>query len=134
MPVNQMEPVFNIVGSPVIVLQVIGMFPHIQIQDRALSLGEGSILVSTPGNGQSVPAQYQPGIAGAENIQSCFFEAGFKVIQTLEGPGNQAGEAGAGGHILMVSHALEEKAVIIDTSGIVFKRCLQGGRKTGVVH
>lgn len=51
-PVHHTEPFIHISRPQIIVLQIIGMLPYIQIQERVLAAFEGSILIRGNGNPQ----------------------------------------------------------------------------------
>ena len=67
-PVDESPPGFEIIRPAILILEVIGVFPHIAAKQRGQR--EGSILVGGLDNAQSsVPVINQPGPAGAELTQ-----------------------------------------------------------------
>lgn len=74
-PVDDLKPVVDI-GSPLVVmLEVVGVLPHVDVENREHAQGKRGILILGGKNTQS-PGRlyYEPCIAGAEYKKSGFFE------------------------------------------------------------
>lgn len=84
-PVNDMKPVCDVVIPIIIMLQVIGMLPYIQIQQRKQILRERGILVGGGDNIQPTGHIHnQPGIAGTEYGQRCLPESIQKCVKAAK--------------------------------------------------
>lgn len=51
-PVDPLKPAFHIFGPAVLVVQIVGMLPHVQTEHRPQSRGQGAVLVGQLHNGQ----------------------------------------------------------------------------------
>src|SRR5438034_2033470 len=71
-PVDHIEPGGDIIGSLVLVLEVIGMLPNIDAQQRLLALAQRRVLVWHRFNLQFPAILYQPGPAAAKNFRRGF--------------------------------------------------------------
>ena len=74
LPVDHMEPVVDICGAQVIMFEIIGVFPHIDVQEECAGLAYGRILIGGGYDLEDSIVGYKPCIAGTEDRQSGSFE------------------------------------------------------------
>ena len=84
-PVHDLPPGVEVVGALVLVVEVVGVFPHVAAEDgRALDGGgvhQRVVLVRGAGDGEfAVFTDDQPGPAGAELFDAGVFEGGFAGV------------------------------------------------------
>src|ERR1035437_5895078 len=66
-PVDHLEEGLHVVGAPILILQVVGMFPHVHHQHRLVAQGERAVLVGSGFDGDGSVGQLdQPCPAAAE--------------------------------------------------------------------
>src|SRR5579872_3254333 len=76
-PVDHVPPGGKIFRAAVLVLQIVGMLPHVVAQDREESLGKRAVLVSG-GDDLQLAVPDQPAPAGAELLRGGFVELLFE--------------------------------------------------------
>lgn len=70
-PVDHMEPVVNVVGSQIVMFQVIGMLPDVDVEHGQQPKGERRVLICGRGDAEFPCCIYhKPCIAGTEYGQS----------------------------------------------------------------
>ena len=74
LPVDHVEPVVDICGAQVIMFEIIGVFPHIDVQEECAGLAYGRILIGGGYDFEDSIVGYKPCIAGTEDRQSGSFE------------------------------------------------------------
>ena len=85
-PVDQiLQHSGNVVGSPVLVVQVVGMLPNINGEQWLLTVGDGRISIAGFGNDQLVTVFYQPGPTATELTGSRLGELGLEGVVVAKG-------------------------------------------------
>src|SRR5438128_11335362 len=68
-PVDDVPPGGQVLRAAVLVLEVVGVLPHVVAHDGIVALGKGVVLVGRAHGGQlAVPGEHQPGPAAAEAL------------------------------------------------------------------
>src|SRR5919198_5986758 len=73
-PVDGVPPRVDVVGAPVLVLQVVGVLPDVDADERGLALGDWVVLVGRADDRQSGPVVDEPRPAGAELVDAGLLE------------------------------------------------------------
>ena len=73
-PVDSVPPCGEVIGSAVLVLEVVGMLPHIVAQDGVFALRERTVLVGACGDYQFAAVPEQPAPPGTKLFGSGFVE------------------------------------------------------------
>src|SRR5690606_39209033 len=69
-PVDHVAEGLDIIGAWILILQVVGMLPDIDTDDRRQPLRETAILIVQPDNGElAVAVFHQPGPAASKHLQ-----------------------------------------------------------------
>ncbi|MFM1943105.1 MAG: hypothetical protein RI897_2087 [Verrucomicrobiota bacterium] len=139
-PVHHTPDGLEIVGTAVLVFEVVGMFPDIDAEDGgAFATGdgfthEGVILVGGGSDGDLASGREQPDPAAAEAAGAGGFELGFEFIEgaegCIDGIGQGAGgvSSGIGGEELPEERMVPvASAVVADCAADVFRH---GGEVT----
>ena len=83
-PVNDLQPVLDIISAFVVMLQIIGMLPHVNIQEGIHIHGQRGILICSCDNVR-IPegVDHQPCVSGSKYGQSCLGQYLLKYIQAF---------------------------------------------------
>lgn len=128
-PVYSMKPIGNIIGSPVIMLQIVSMLPNIEIEYRAQTFLKRSVLIRGSYNPKLAPVAYQPCIPGSENRKGSLGKFFFKSFIAAEGFLNSIGKLSR--RLLgRRRHILKKEAMVIHASRIVSHLCLKLPRES----
>lgn len=99
--------------------QIIGVLPHINIEDESPGVQEGCILIRRRGDLQAATVQHQPGVTGSEDGEGCRFKLCPEIFLTsklpghcLEKPGGEAGRAGG-------SYAVKVETVVVYAACVI---------------
>src|ERR1700691_912996 len=65
-PVHDVPPRVEVVGAAVLVLEVVGVLPDVDAEQRDLAGGDRVVLVGAADHGEAVGVEHEPGPAGAE--------------------------------------------------------------------
>src|SRR4051812_18437451 len=65
-PVHDIEPGADVVGAAILVLEIIGVFPDVNPEQRSLALHDRAVLIRCAFNRQLAAAGDHPGPAAAE--------------------------------------------------------------------
>lgn len=130
-PVYDTEPVVNVSGPYIVVLQIIRMLPHIYVQYRYLSPYQRSILVGCGSYPEFISVKHEPCIARSENGQGSLLELRLKIIKGAELPIYHMRETAFGDLIARRSHSIEKETVVVNAARVVPNRDLQRLRQTG---
>ena len=74
LPVDHMEPVVDICGAQIIMFEIIGMLPDVDIQEECAELAHGCILIGGGHNFEGTAIGHKPCVAGSEDRQCGGFE------------------------------------------------------------
>ena len=118
-PVDDTEEVFHKIRSAVLVLQIVGMFPYVQCQQRFLPFCERIILVGGRENFQMVSVKHQPCPAASElgNRSRCKFL--FEIFKGTKVSFNLFSHRAVEGSASLRCHHFPEKGVVEITAAIV---------------
>ena len=117
-PVHQLPPSLEVVSPPVLVLEVVGVLPHVTAQQGHQR--QGRVLVGGLLDGQTaLPVGGQPGPAGAELSQGCLPHGGLQPRQTAEGPEDGPLQRRFGGGGRQGVEGAEVQAVVVYAPGVV---------------
>src|SRR5205807_2153902 len=84
-PADDVPPGGDIVWPAVLILEVIGVLPYIQADDRIFAFHDRAVLVGGGGDGDFVAILHQPRPAGAEAARRRRSELFLKLIERAEG-------------------------------------------------
>src|SRR5262249_28589933 len=80
-PVGHAPPVVNIRAAVVLIIQVVGVFPHIETHNRKLTRHERAVLIAGVSDLQLIVGPDQPGPAAAESAQAGGLEAHLECVE-----------------------------------------------------
>src|SRR5512134_462231 len=121
-PVGDRPPGVEVVEPPVLVLQVIGVFPDVIDQHRELALRERILVAAGGGHLQlaAVPLRaYEPHPAGAKYPVAGFCEAGLELREAAEVALDRVGQCACRLAAAAGRHRAPEQAVVQMPAGVV---------------
>ena len=74
LPVDYMEPVVDICGAQVIMFEIIGVLPDVDIQEKCAGLAQRCILIGGGHDLEDTIVGHKPCVAGSEDRQRGRFE------------------------------------------------------------
>ena len=74
LPVDHMEPVVDICGAQVIMFEIIGVLPDVDIQEKCAGLAQRCILIGGGHDLEDTIVGHKPCVAGSEDRQRGRFE------------------------------------------------------------
>ena len=74
LPVDYMEPVVDICGAQVIMFEIIGVLPDVDIQEKCAGMAQRCILIGGDHNFEDTAIGHKPCVAGSEDRQCGGFE------------------------------------------------------------
>src|SRR5690606_12907868 len=84
-PVDDVPKGGDVVGPQVLILEVVGVLPHVESEDRRLALHQGRILVRRAGDGElAALVDDQPRPAAAEAVCRSVRELLLEVVERAE--------------------------------------------------
>src|SRR5947209_18525216 len=96
-PVDHVPPRRDVLGPAVLVLEVVGMFPDVEAEDRRAPLHQRAVLVGGGFDTQRAAAvQREPGPAAAEAARRCPGELVLERVAPPEGLSDRLGQRPAG--------------------------------------
>src|SRR5215207_1296382 len=122
-PIDGVPPRVEIVGSAVLVLQVVGVLPDVHADQRRLAVGDRVVLVGRRDDRQARAVVYEPGPAGAELVDPGVLQLALEVAEAAErradrvGKGAVALTAAAGRHGLPEQRVVEVPATVVANRG-----------------
>src|SRR5271165_20353 len=118
-PVDDVPPRVDVVGATVLVLQVVGVLPHVDAQQRGLAGREGRVLVGRSEYRETRSVVDQPGPARAELVDARRLQRGLEVGERAECGLDSARQGAARGAAAAGAHALPEERVVVVAAGVV---------------
>ena len=119
-PVDPVEPVVHIVRPAVLVVQVVGVLPHVQAEQGPQAHGQGAVLVGQLHDGQPAGVLAdQPGVAGAELPQGGGLHLGLPVFKGAEVPLHGLPQGAGGPGAAAGGHAAEVEEVVVHPAAVV---------------
>ena len=85
LPVDHIEERLDVFRPPVLVFQVVGMFPYIQAEQRSFALAQGIVLIGCGDNVQPAVVCHKPGPTAAEQQSGRVWKFAFKRFEITEG-------------------------------------------------
>src|SRR6266481_9072181 len=127
-PVHHVPPCFEIIGTPILIFQIVGVFPYVVAHQRALAVHERRVLVGFADERElAVPCGGDEHPARSEDARAGRVELVLKLVESAEvaidGGLHIAFRLAAG-----AAHDLPEHRVIGVTSAIVAYRRANGLR------
>src|ERR1017187_2553918 len=86
LPVHHVPPGRQIVGTAVLILQIVGVLPYVAAEHDVLAFHDGAVLVRRGSNLHARRRLQQPGPAGAEPAHAGRVELFLKRVEAAEGP------------------------------------------------
>ena len=74
LPVDHMEPVVDICGAQIIMFEIIGMLPDVDIQEKCAGMAQRGILIGGGHDPEDAIVGHKPCVAGSEDRQRGRFE------------------------------------------------------------
>src|ERR1035441_285293 len=90
-PVHYVPPRGNVVRAAVLILQVVGVLPHVQAHHGVLALHHGAVLVGRGSDLEFAAGPQQPRPAGTETGGRGLAELLLETLETAEGPDDGLG-------------------------------------------
>src|SRR6202167_3500593 len=119
-PVHDVPPRVEVVGAAGLVLEVVGVLPDVDAEQRDLAGGDRVVLVGAADHGEAVAVEHEPGPAGAELVDAGFLELGLEVREGAERGGDRFAELAARLAAAARAHALPEERVVVVPAAVVF--------------
>src|SRR5439155_4420710 len=92
-PIDGVPPGIEVVGPPVLILQIVSVLPHIYTEDRRQPLQVGAVLVRGADHLElAVLSHHQPGPAAAEAFDAGVVDLGFEAVEIAERRVDRLGE------------------------------------------
>src|SRR6478609_657411 len=132
LPVDDVPPCLDVVGLDVLVLQVEGVLPHVELEQRDLTDGDVALLVEqlhdvrSLGNG--VPREDRP--AGALDRVGVGVEVGLELLEAAEVLGDGSSDLAVRLATAVGAHVLPEDGVVrvsTEVEGQVLLHTVEGG-------
>src|ERR1700680_3268883 len=119
-PVDHVPPGREIVGAAVLVLEIVGMLPHIITHDGIQAVHQRAVLVGS-GYDRELAAlvEHEPCPAGAETLDARIVEGGLELVERAEGLLNSARQRATGFAAAIGLHDGPEHAVVGMAAGVV---------------
>src|SRR3954469_13746442 len=121
-PVDGVPPRVDVVGAPVLVLQVVGVLPDVNAQQRGLPLRDRVVLVGRSDDRQAGAVVDEPRPAGAELVDAGLLELGLEVVERAERGGDRVSQRTVGLAAAVRAHALPEQRVVVVPAAVVAHR------------
>ena len=83
-PIDYVPKRGHVVGTTVLVVEVVGMFPHIQAENRGATFGQGRVLIGATFEDELSLVDGQPRPAAAESGRGRIGEFFLEVVQATE--------------------------------------------------
>jgi len=83
-PVDGVPPGGEVVGAPVLVLEVVGVLPDVVAEDGVAALGDRVVLVGCGDDGEFAALEDEPAPAGTELLGGGFVEELFEAFEVPE--------------------------------------------------
>src|SRR5690606_8199235 len=119
-PVHDVPPRLDVVGTAVLVVQVVGVLPDVEAEDRGVAVHDRRVLV-----GRRVALQLaaaiddQPGPAGAEAAGGLLLEPLLELLEAAEGAVDRLAQLAAGLTAAVRAHDLPEEVVVDVPAAVV---------------
>src|SRR6202012_386700 len=84
LPVHNAPPRADVIGSPVLILQIVGVLPHVETHHRDFPFHKRAVLVGRRGDFELSAAVQKPGPARTEAGGRRGVELFFELIETAE--------------------------------------------------
>src|SRR4051812_36258869 len=104
-PAHRVPPRVDVVGTPVLILQVVGVLPDVDAQERRLALGDRVVLVGGADARQPGAVVHEPRPAGAELVDAGLLELGLEVPEGAECRGDRVRQRAVGLAAAVRAHA-----------------------------
>src|SRR5690625_1835640 len=126
-PVDDVPEGADILGTAVLVLQVVGVLPHVEAQHGLVAVHERAVLVGGAVHLElAVTLDDEPGPAGAEAGLGCLLELLLEGVEGAEGFADGGGQLAAGFAAPVRAHDLPEEVVVGETATVVAHGVGQG--------
>src|ERR1700681_2713064 len=83
-PVDDVPPCVDVVGTPILILEVVGVFPHVDAEHRLLAVHHRAVLVRAAFDGQRVAGADHPGPPAAEPAHRSLLQLFFELVEAPE--------------------------------------------------
>src|SRR5215211_3660867 len=80
-PVDRVPPGVDVVGTAVLVLQVVGVLPDVHAQQRVPAVGQGVVLVGGRDHREARAVVHEPGPAGAELVHAGVLHLRLELVE-----------------------------------------------------
>src|SRR5215213_7069356 len=95
-PVDDIPPGGEIVGATVLVLEIVGVLPHVAAQDRTLAVHERAVLVGSALDAEApAPIRKEPAPPAAKPADARLLELLLELREAAERLGDRLGERAA---------------------------------------
>src|SRR5205807_2019763 len=101
------------------VLEVVGVLPDVDAEQRGLALADRVVLIGSGGNGQAGAVVDEPGPARAELVDAGVLELGLEVVKGPEGGLDGRGQVTVGLAAAVGGHPLPEQRMVVVAAAVV---------------
>jgi hypothetical protein len=122
LPVDRVPPGVDVVGAPVLVLQVVGVLPHVDAEERRLPVGDRVVLVRGRHDRESRTVMHEPRPARAELADAGVLHLALEVVEGAEGVPDRSRQVAVGLAAPVRRHRLPEERVVEVAAAVVADR------------
>src|SRR5205807_8226195 len=112
-PVDHVPPRVDVIGPAVVVLQVVGVLPDVDAEQRRLAVADRVVLVGAGDHRQTRAVVDEPGPAGAELVDAGVIELALEVIEGPERGVDRVAQRAVGLAPAVRGHPLPEQRVVV---------------------
>ena len=118
-PVDDVPARVEVVRAAVLVLEVVGVLPDVDAEQRRLAGRDGVVLIGRRDDGEAVGVLDEPGPAGAELVDAGGLEVGLELVERAELGVDRGGQVAARRAAALRAHELPEERVVEVPAAVV---------------
>ena len=118
-PVDDVPPRVDVVRALVLVLEVVGVLPDVDAEQRRLAAGERRVLVGAADHGEAGAVVDEPGPAGAELVDAGLLQRALEVRERAERGVDRVGQGAARLAAAVGAHPGPEERVVVVAAAVV---------------
>src|SRR6267142_4474265 len=118
-PVDDVPPCVDVVGTAILVLQIVRMLPHVDAEDDVLSFHERTVLVRAALDHELAALADTPRPSAAEASDAGFLHFFFELVEAAERRVDRIGDGAARRAARLRSHDLPEHRMIRVPAAVV---------------
>src|SRR2546428_11536846 len=133
-PVHHVPPGVDVVRAPVLVLEVVGMLPDVDSEERGLAVRDRVVLVRGRDHREVAPVLDEPGPARAEPVDARVLELLLETRERSERRLDRRSELAVGLASTFRAHPLPEERVVVVAAAVVTHRGRFGAKLVEVLQ